>query len=135
MQRPAERPWWARCATAFCAATVVFLMVRDLAIPEARNTEVWFGFELTGRAAQLTAPLHWAIFALGAWGFWRMRPWIWPWASVYAFGIAASHLVWNLTSPHGGGWRTGLVQAALFSLPALALLYARPARDQAERSL
>jgi hypothetical protein len=103
-------------------------MLRDLAIPEVRGTEVWFGFELTGRAAQLTAPLHWAIFALGAWGFWRMRPWIWPWASIYAFGVAASHLVWNQTSPNGGGWRAGLAQAALFAIPALALLWARPAR-------
>lgn len=130
-----QRPRWAAGMAAFCAATVVFLVARDLGIPAVRDTEVWLGFELTGRAARLTAPLHWAIYALGAWGFWRVRPWIWPWASVYALGIAVGHLVWNLTSARGGGWPAGVAQALLFSLPALALLFARPPRVQAGRSL
>ena len=50
----------------FCAGTVVILVVRDLALPEVRDTEVWFGLELRGPLARATAPLHWAIFALGA---------------------------------------------------------------------
>lgn len=110
----------------FCAATVAFLVVRDLFVPHVRDTEVWLGFELHGPAAWLTAPLHWAVFALGAWGFWRCRPWVWPWASVYALVIAVSHLVWNLTSPMGGGLSAGLLQLALFSVPAVALWWARP---------
>lgn len=127
---PAEtpRPWWASALAAFCAATVVFLAVRDLAIPAVRDTEVWLGLEVHGWAARASAPLHWAVFALGAWGFWRCRPWVWPWASVYAFHVAVSHLVWNLTSPAGGGWTAGLWQMALFSVPAAALLAARPPR-------
>ena len=47
---------------------------------------------------------------------------------MYAFYIAASHLVWNLTSPHGEGLAAGLLQLGLFSLPAAALLLARPPR-------
>lgn len=121
-----QRPGWALALALFCAATVVFLAARDLFVPHVRDTEVWLGFELHGTAARLTAPLHWAIFAAGAWGYWAMRPWIWPWASVYAFSIAVGHLVWNLTSPPGGGWFAGLWQLGLFSIPAVVLLWARP---------
>ena len=109
----------------FCALTVVFLAGRDLFIPHARDTEVWFGFELRGWLALLTAPLHWLLFGAGAWGFWASRPWVWPWASAYAFYIALSHLVWNLSSPSGGGWVSGLSQLALFSIPAVMLFWAR----------
>jgi hypothetical protein len=110
----------------FCASTVVFLVVRDLSIAEVRDVEVWLGLELHGWRAWLTAPLHWAVFALGARGFWLERPWVWPWASVYAFSIALGHLVWNLTSPSGRGWNAGLAQMTLFSIPAILLLFARP---------
>lgn len=130
----AARPGWATALALFCAGTVVFLVVRDLSIPEVRDTEVWLGFELHGGWAWATAPLHWGVFALGAWGFWRMRAWVWPWASVYAFSIAVGHLVWNLTSPAGEGWRAGCIQLALFSLPAIALLWARPPRSRAGAS-
>ena len=111
----------------FLALSVAFLVYRDLFVAHARDVEIWFGFELRGSAALATAPLHWSIFALGAWGFWRLRHWIWPWASVYALTIAASHLVWNVTSAAGGGLWAGAWQFALFSLPAVALLWARPA--------
>jgi hypothetical protein len=97
-------------------------------IADVRDVEVWFGYELRGGLAWLTAPLHWGLFAAGGWGFWYLRPWIWPWASVYAFYIAFSHLAWNVASPSGGGWAAGLSQLALFAVPALALLYARPVR-------
>jgi hypothetical protein len=117
----------------FCVATLFFLIFRDLFVPDARDTEVWFGFELHGALAWATAPLHWAIFGAGAWGFWRGRPWISPWASVYAFYIAASHLIWNLVSPSGGGLGDGVVQLVLFSIPALALLVF-PARSGKKHS-
>jgi hypothetical protein len=129
-----RRPAWATALAAFCAGTVVFLAARDLLVPEVRDVEVWLGFELRGGLAWATAPLHWGVFALGAWGFWRLRPWIWPWASVYAFQIAVGHLVWNLNSPSGGGLSTGLWQLAVFSLPAVALLWARPPRAGSTRA-
>jgi hypothetical protein len=108
-----------------CAATVVFLAVRDLFVPEIRDVEVWGGFELHGRAARLTAPLHWAIFALGAWAFWRAQPWIWTAAAAYAFYVALSHLVWSEASPNGRGWPMGLLQAAGISLVGLWMLRMR----------
>ena len=108
-----------------CAATVVFLAARDLLLPEIRDVEVWLGFEVHGRAALLTAPLHWAIFAAGAFAFWHGKPWIWPAAAGYVLYVAVSHLIWSEASPNGRGWPSGLVQAAALSLVAVLLLRLR----------
>jgi hypothetical protein len=88
------RPWWMTALAAFCLLTVLFLAYRDLFVPGPRDVEVWLGYELYGRAAQLSAPIHWAIFALGAWGFWRAKPWIVPAAAAYAGYVALSHVIW-----------------------------------------
>jgi hypothetical protein len=109
---------------AFCLGTVLFLAFRDLFSPGPRDVEVWFGFELRGRAALLSAPLHWAIFAVGAWAFWTRQRWIVPAAAGYVFYVALSHLVWSEASPNGNGWPVGLLQAALISLPGWLLLRA-----------
>jgi hypothetical protein len=114
----------------FCALTVAFLAVRDLSVPHVRNVEVWFGFELRGTLARWTAPLHWMIFALGAWGFWRARPWIVPAAAGYVFYVALSHLVWSEASPNGHGWPVGLAQAAALSVPGFLLLRAHRSRPR-----
>lgn len=108
----------------FCVVTVAFLVPRDLFFAETREVEVWFGFEVHGTAALATAPLHWAIFLVGAWGFWVRRPWIVPAAAGYAFYIALSHLVWSEASPNGHGWLAGLAQALAFSVPGVLLLRA-----------
>jgi hypothetical protein len=112
----------------FCLATVAFLVPRDLFFAEPRDVEVWLGFELRGTSARLTAPLHWALFAFGAWAFWTRRPWIFPAAAGYAFYVAVSHLVWSETSPNGRGWMMGLLQAALLSIPGFLLLRAHRRR-------
>jgi hypothetical protein len=109
----------------FCLATVVFLVPRDLFFAETRDVEVWLGFEVRGTAALLTAPLHWAVFLVGAFGFWFQRPWILPCAAAYAFYVAASHLVWSEASPNGHGWPAGLAQAVALSIPGVLLLRAR----------
>ena len=129
----APRSRLATAAAVFCALTAVFLVVRDLTVPEVRDVEVWFGLELRGRAARLTAPLHWAIFAAGTWAFWTQRRWAWNTAAAYAFYIALSHFVWSEASPNGNGWPVGLLQAALISIPAFLLLHAgRSERARAE---
>lgn len=119
----------------FCVATVLFLVPRDLCFAETRDVEVWLGFEVRGRAAQLTAPLHWAIFATGAWGFWRGRPWAAPCAAAYVFYVALSHLIWSEASPNGGGWPMGLLQALAISLPGMWLLHAHRAATRRAQAL
>jgi hypothetical protein len=108
----------------FCLLTVAFLVPRDLFFAETREVEVWLGFEVRGAAALLTAPLHWALFAAGAWGFWRARPWAPLCAGFYLFYVALSHLIWSEVGANGQGWGVGLAQAAAFSLPGVLLLRA-----------
>lgn len=112
----------------FCLATVIFLACRDLMLPDVRDTEVWLGIEVHGAVARLTAPLHWALYGFGAWAFWTRQPWIWPTATGYAVYVSLSHLIWNLTSPRGGGLFDGLWQLAFFLLAALLIWHLRPAR-------
>lgn len=118
------RPWWMTALALFCLGSVVFLASRDLFVEHTRDVEVWFGIELRGTAARLTAPVHWLIFLVGAWGFWFVRPWILPLAAAYEFYIAVSHLVWNLVSPNGWGWLAAIVQLVLFSVPGFLILSA-----------
>jgi hypothetical protein len=114
----------------FCAGTVAFLAVRDLFVPASRDVEVWFGFELHGAAARWSAPVHWGIFAFGAWAAWTARPWVTTAAAAYTFYIALSHLVWSEVSPNGHGWLAGLAQAAAISVPGWLLLRVRRALKQ-----
>ena len=76
----APRPWWMNLLFGFCLyMTFVYLPFDLLFKPVAGDEEVWFGFLLHGWAAKLTEPVHWAIYGAGAWGFWKMRRWMWPW--------------------------------------------------------
>jgi hypothetical protein len=108
----------------FCLATVLFLVPRDLFFAETRDVEVWLGFEVRGDLALATAPVHWAVFLVGAWAFWSQRPWILPCAAAYLFYVALAHLIWNEVSPNGHGWLSGLAQALAISAPGVLLLRA-----------
>ena len=91
-----RRPWWMQLLLGFCLFMTLVYMPFDLFLkPVAEDQEVWFGFMLTGWAAKATEPLHWAIYAAGAVGFWKMRSWMWPWAAVYALQVAIGMAVWN----------------------------------------
>ena len=119
----AKRPWWMNLLLGFCTfMTFVYLPFDMLWKPVAADQEVWLGFLLEGWAAKLTEPVHWAIYAAGAYGMWKMRPWMWPWAAVYSLQVATSMLVWGLThgSLLGGG-----VAFAIFMIPTVALYRAR----------
>lgn len=122
---PRPRPGWMTVGAVLCATTLVVSLLRDLFVPAARAVEVWFGLELTGWLAFATAPLHWALFAVGAWAFWTGRRSVLTWAGLYLFYAAFSHLVWSEASPHGRGWPIGLVQAALISAVGYFLLSLR----------
>ena len=110
----------------FCLyMTCVYLPFDMFLKPVATDREVWFGIALAGWWAKATEPLHWIIYALGAWGFWGMRRWMWPWASVYTAQIAIGMLVWNLTDPRGRGWIGGVLTALVFTIPTIALWRAK----------
>jgi short-subunit dehydrogenase len=121
------RPWWMNALMLFCAYMAFVYVPWDLfAKPVAEDAEVWFGIMLTGWAAKAAEPLHWAVYAAGAYGFYRMRPWMWPWAAIYVAQIALSMLVWNVLY-HGGlqGWISGAVSLAVFAGLAAVLWRAR----------
>ncbi len=118
-----QRPWWMTAIAAFFVLSLLVNLPRDLFYPEYGNVEVWLGFEVTGAAARWTAPIHWAMFAVGAWASWACKSWALPAAAAYAFYVAVSHLVWSETSPNGDGWAVGLLHAAVISMPGFGLLW------------
>ncbi len=120
------RPWWMNLIMGFCLYMTLIYMPFDIFWkPVAQDEEVWFGITLHGWPAKLTAPLHWLIYGGLAYGFWRMRSWMWPWAAVYLAQVTIGMLVWNLLDPRGDGLVRGLVAAAVFLVPTVALLRAR----------
>ncbi len=115
------RPWWMTALAVACLATLVATMSGDLFVPAAHDTEVWFGIEVTGPMAFATAPIHWAIFATGAWAFWTRRPWAPVAGACYLGYVALCHVVWSVTSAHGRGLPIGLLEAAIFVTGAIVL--------------
>ena len=117
------RPWWMTLLLGFCLfMTFVYMPFDMFWKPVAEDQEVWFGLLLEGWAAKLTEPLHWAIYAAGSYGLWKMKSWMWPWAAVYALQVAISMLVWSLVR---GSLLAGGVSFAVFLVPTVALYRAR----------
>ena len=120
-----QRPWWMNLLWGFCLYMTFIYLPFDLFVkPVAEDEEVWFGFVLSGWAAKLTAPLHWLIYAAGAYGFWKMSRWMWPWAAVYVGQVSFAMLVWNLTDPRGGVV-PGIIAAVVVAVPTVALWRAK----------
>ncbi|MGD9602423.1 MAG: hypothetical protein AB7O21_06445 [Gammaproteobacteria bacterium] len=128
-----RRPAWMNLVFYFCVYMTFVYMPFDLFFkPIARDHEVWFGFALHGKWAKATEPLHWLIYGAGAYGFWKMKPWMWPWAAVYCAQVVIGMFVWNVVNPLGAGWLAGLVAAAVFAVPTVALARARARFDGGE---
>jgi hypothetical protein len=107
----------------FCVYMALFAVPRDLiTTPAGSDEEVWFGVVFHGVAAQRLALLHGLVYAAGAYGFWRMRAWMWPWAALYAGQVAFSAAAWPLLYRHDA---RGLVLGAAFGFVALRLWRAR----------
>ena len=127
-----RRPWWMNVLWGFCLYMTFIYLPFDLFFkPVAADEEVWFGFVLRGWAAKLTAPLHWLIYGAGAYGFWKMSRWMWPWAALYVVHIAIAMLVWSVIDERGQGLLWGLVSAAILAVPAIALWRAKGRFQQA----
>jgi short-subunit dehydrogenase len=126
-ERLGERPTWMNALLAFCAFMTFVYLPWDLFVkPIAVDEEVWFGIRFHGVLAKLLALPHWALYAAGTVGFWRMRRWMWPWAALYTAQVAVGFLVWPFL--YVGGLRgaiLGAVGAAAFGALAFALHAAR----------
>ena len=121
-----QRPWWMNLIFYFCVYMTFIYMPFDLFYkPVAEDEEIWFGFTLYGWWAKATEPLHWLIYGAGAYGFWKMKSWMWPWAGVYAAQVAIAMLVFNVVNAKGGGWLAGAIAGAIFAVPMIALFRAR----------
>jgi len=131
------RPWWMNLLMVFSAYMAFVYVPWDLFLkPVAIDEEVWFGIRFTGAAAKILTLPHWAVYALGAYGFRKMRPWMWPWASFYAAQVAVGMLVWNGIYVGGFvGLLLGLVSFLPFLGIAWALWEARPVFEAERASL
>jgi len=122
----ATRPLWLNLVWLFCLYMTFIYMPFDIFIklftqhPEHWE-EVWFGLTLTGWAAKATEPLHWLLYGAGAYGLWKMSPWMWPWAAVYSAQITIGMVVFNLVEAKGGGPIPALVSGGLFLILTIAL--------------
>jgi len=120
------RPWWMTALLSFCAYMTFAYVPFDLFWkPVASDTEVWLGFPLHGWWAKATEPLHWAIYAAGTFGFWKMRRWLHPWAALYTASVAIGMLVWGATDSHAHALAVGAAGAVFFAGVAVALWRAR----------
>ena len=120
-----SRPWWMNLIFYFCLYMTFIYLPFDLFLkPVEGDEEIWFGFTLTGWWAKATEPLHWLIYGLGAYGFWRMKTWMWPWASVYAAQVVIAMFIWNILNDMGS-LTSAFISAFIFSLPMIALWRSR----------
>jgi len=133
----AGRPSWMNALMVFSAYMAFVYCPWDILIKSAAvDEEVWFGIRFEGGAAKFTGLFHWAVYAAGAYGFRKMRGWMWPWAAVYAAQVAFSMLVWPWLYMGGFvGFLVGVVSVVPFGLLTWALWDARPLFQEAGRSL
>lgn len=126
LQQLQRRPWWMNGLLAFCAFMTFIYLPWDVFVkPLEEDQEVWFGLLFTGWAAKAGALLHWLVYGAGVIGFWKMKPWLHPWAAVYVLQIALGMLVWAVTDDRGSGVLVGALVAMLFLGLAVALLRAK----------
>ncbi len=64
----------------------------------------------------------------GAFGFWKMRAWMWPWSGLYAAQVALGMLIWSLLDSRGS-LITGVIAMAVLLVPTVALFRAKARFD------
>jgi len=120
-QQVAMRPLWMNAIFLFCIyMTFIYLPWDVLLKPLSEDQEVWFGVLFTGWAAKAGGVLHWIVYAAAAYGYWKMKRWMHPWAIVYLLQVALGMFIWSLMDARSGGLMAGIVVAAFFV--GLALL-------------
>ena len=127
-----ERPWWLNLVWLFCLYMTFIYMPFDMFTKSfERWEEVWFGFTLRGWPAKLTEPIHWAIYTAGSYGIWKMKPWMWPWASLYSAQVLIAMVIFNIIAGpefgdnRGGGPIASIIAGLFFSVLTVLLYRAR----------
>ena len=119
------RPPWMNILMVFCAYMTFVYMPFDLFFkPVDQDKEVWFGYMLHGWWAKATEPLHWLIYGAGLYGFFKMKPWMFPWAALYTFQVSISMLVWSLIYREGA-LALGSIAAIPFAIVGVMLWRAK----------
>ncbi len=127
-----RRPWWMNVMFAVCVlVTFVYFPYDVFFVPLEKAEDVWLGVTLKGGWAKVGEVAHWIVYATGAYGFWKMRSWMWPWAAVWMLQVGVAHLFWSELSPRGGGFLRGLWQFALFLIPVWLLYRSRERFERA----
>jgi short-subunit dehydrogenase len=126
-ERFARRPFWMNALLVFSAFMAFVYMPWDLFVkPVAIDEEVWFGVRFHGWWAKLLEIPHWFVYAAGAYGFWRMKSWMWPWAAIYTGQVAIGMAIWPVIYQGGiGGFLAGAVSFVAFGALTLALWRSR----------
>lgn len=133
-----QRPWWMNLVFYFCVYMTFIYSPWDIyGKPFAHAEDVWFGFTLTGWPAKIGEHIHWLIYAIGAYGFWRMKSWMWPWAAVYSAQVTIAMVVFNIISGpgmgdgRGGGWLASIITGVFFAVLTYYLWREKIPRQQA----
>ena len=118
------RPWWMQLIFLFCLYMTFIYSPFDLFFkPLEEDQDVWLGIMFTGWAAKVGGAVHWIVYALGAWGFWKMKSWMHPWAGIYIFQIAIAMALFGYfnTENNDVPLLFASIVFALFALLAVAL--------------
>lgn len=116
----ALRPGWATILALVCGGLAVWQVIALCFVPVASDEQVWLGYAFRGVAAKVATIPHVALYAAGAWGFWHMSAWMWPWAAVWACAVAFAMFVWGVTNLEG---LTAVVTASVTPFPFLGIAF------------
>ena len=97
-----DRPVWLNILLAFCVYVAFIYSPWDyFSKPVSEAEDVWFGYLFRGQVAKFTEVIHFVVYAIFAWGLWKMRPWMRFWGTVYIAQLAIAFVGWGLTDPRG----------------------------------
>jgi hypothetical protein len=128
-QEWSRRPIWMNLIFMFCLfMTFIYSPFDMFTKPLAEAEDVWFGYTFRDWPAKFGEVVHWIVYGFGAYGFWKMKSWMWPWAGVYCLQVTIAMVVFSLllrTETGFDGLLPALISGSIFAIPTIALFRAR----------